>query len=333
MAVTARDQYRRLCAVEPTIPLFSRDWWLDAAVGSDNWDVAVVEKDGVIQASMPYAVRKNAWATVLYQPPLTQTLGPWIRPSTAKRANRYGRQKDLMEALIARLPKYDHFEQNWHYSQTNWLPFYWAGFRQTTRYTYVLPDVSDSDSLWAGVRENIRTDIRKAQNRNVLRVRDDIGIDEFLRLNHLIFSRKGMPMPYSDALVRRLDEACAGRQCRKIWIAEAPDGRHHAGVYIVWSETSAYYLLGGLDPEVGNSGARSLCLWTAIRHAATVTRAFDFEGSMVEAIERYFRAFGAIQMPYFALRRTPSLRFRTWLALQAGISRANNILSSQRAPA
>ena len=54
----ARDQYRALCDRESTIPLFSQAWWLDALAGG-RWDVALVEKNGQIEASMPYVIRKR----------------------------------------------------------------------------------------------------------------------------------------------------------------------------------------------------------------------------------------------------------------------------------
>jgi hypothetical protein len=302
----SKEGYRALCLTETTIPIFSRHWWLDAVAGEENWEVAIVEQGGRIVAAMPYACfRKNGFVLIA-QPPLTQTLGPWLRPTDAKSAKRLGREKDLLEALIGRLPKFHHFSQNWHHSRTNWLPFYWQGFSQTTRYTYRLTDLSQEQSLWAGLQANIRGDIRKARDRYRLNVRTDLTIDDFLRLHEQVFERQGMRLPYSRTLVARLDQACQARDARRIFIAEDETGRRHAGVYLVWDEHSAYYLMGGSDPALRNSGATSLCLWEAIRFASTVTRSFDFEGSMIEPVERFFRAFGAVQTPYFAVSKTPS---------------------------
>jgi len=305
-----RELYRRLCERELSIPLFSRDWWLDTVCGEGHWDVAVVRKNDDIVAAMPYYIKRRLGFTLLTQPRLTQTMGPWMRQSAGKYQKVLASQKDFMGSLIDQLPRYDHFSQNWHYSQTNWLPFYWRGFLQTTRYTYVLTDLSDETKLWSNLQENIRTDIRKASNRFSLRIRDDIDVASFLRLNRLTFLRQGKEPPYTEALVHRLDRACAARNCRKIFIAEDKEGRQHAGVYIVWDENSAYYLLGGGDPDLRSSGATSLCMWEAIRFAARVTTRFDFEGSMIESVERFFRAFGTMQIPYFNVSRTPSYLLR-----------------------
>lgn len=305
-----KKAYRECCLKNSKIPIFSKDWWLDAICGKDNWGVCLIEEGGQIIASMPYFIKRKFGFTLLSQPPLTQTLGPWLRPSNKKYAKQLSVQKKLLSSLIEQLPDFDHLSQNWHYSNTNWLPFYWKGFQQTTRYTYILSDLNDQKQLWVELLENIRREIRKAENRFKLKVIDDLPLDIFLALNEMTFARQGRAVPYSANLVRRLDEACFERQCRKIFIAVDAEGRYHAGVYIVWDENSAYYLMGGGDPDLRNSGANSLCMWRAIRFAATVTKQFDFEGSSIEPIERFFRAFGAVQTPFFNISKTNSRLLR-----------------------
>lgn len=307
----AKDAYRNLCATEKSIPIFSQAWWLDATAGEGSWDVAIVEKGGDVFASMPYVAKKRHGLTVLGQPALTQTLGPWLRDSDAKYAKKLSQQKDLMEGLIEQLPAFHHYAQNWSCQQTNWLPFFWKSFKQTTRYTYVLHELTDEKTIWSGIQQNIRTDIRKASDRFNVRVRDDLDVDDFLNLNRLVFERQGMKLPYSENYVKNLDQACILKNVRKIFIAEDDQGRRHAGIYLIWDENSAYYLMGGGDPELRNSGATSLCMWEAIKFAATVTKRFDFEGSMLEPVERFFRAFGAVQTPYFSVYKTPSRILRT----------------------
>lgn len=302
-----KEIYRHLCGQESSIPLFSQDWWLDAAAGPDGWDVALVEKGGIVLASMPFLRRRRAGFRISTQPWLTLSLGPWLRPSTAKLPRRIAQQKELLQGLIAQLPPFDHFKQKWHYDQTNWLPFRWSGFNQTTDYSYVLSDLSDLRAIWNGFQENIRKEIRKASGRSQLCVRDDRALADIIRLHRLTFQRQGRrDMPYPEDIIYRIDEACAVRDQRRIFIAEDVAGRQHAGVYIVWDQNSAYYLIGGGDPALRNSGAASLCMWEAIQFAATVTKRFDFCGSMAEPIEHFVRAFGGKQCQYFSVSKTPS---------------------------
>lgn len=312
----AKNMYRKLCAIETSVPIFSRDWWLDATAGKENWDVAVAEKDGNLVAALPYVYKRRYGLTILSQPGLTQTLGPWLRKADSKYSSSLGQQKDLMEELIAQLPQFSHYVQNWHYSQSNWLPFFWNGFKQTTRYTYVLPDLRDEQLLWNGLQSNIRGYIRKATDRFGLKVRDDLHIDDFLKINQLVFDRQGINRPYSETLVKRLDEACAKRNARKIILAEDDQGRRHAGIYLIWDENSAYCLMSGSHPQLRSSGAISLCRWEAIKFARSVTRRFDFEGSMLEPVERFCRSFGAVQMPYFTVSKTQSRLLKTYFFLK-----------------
>ena len=296
-----KQRYREFCKIEPSIPIFSKDWWLDAVCGEDHWDVALIEKGGEIVAALPYYVKSKMGLKLITMPILTQTLGIWMRSSQAKYAKQLAQQKDLMNGLIEQLPKYDSFSQNFHYTITNWLPFYWHGFKQTTRYTYVIDNLTDLDLIWKGTQANIKREIKKARNRFNIQVKTDLDIEQFLLINELTFKRQGMKQPYSTNMVKRLETTCQAHNARRIFFAQDEKGQLHAVAYIVWDKNSAYYLMGGGDPKLRNSGATSLLMWEAIRFAATVTQKFDFEGSMIEPVERFFRNFGARQVPYFQI--------------------------------
>lgn len=206
-----------------------------------------------------------------------------------------------MQELIDALPRFDLFRQCFAPEVTYWLPFYWRGFSQTTRYTYRLPNLTNLACIWAGVRENIRREIRKAEK--IVAVRDDLDIESFIRVWALTFARQGARLPVSRELLYRLDAACEKRCCRRMLFAEDAQGKIHAAAYIVWTADCAYYLMGGGDPDLRKSGAGSLVLWEAIRFASTVSRQFDFEGSMIEPVERFFRAFGGEPVPFFSLSK------------------------------
>jgi hypothetical protein len=275
--------------------IFQESWWLDA-VAENAWRSLEVIREDQIVARMPIVQSRKFGFRIIRQPPLTPTLGPWIRPSAALPARRMAREIVLFNALIDQLPAWDYFEASFHHGITNWLPFYWRGFQQTTRYTYILDDVSDIDKVWRGLQEGVRRNIRKA--RKMLSVRTDLSVDRALDLTELTFLRQGRRLGLKRSLVRRIDMACAPRDARRMFFAEDSQGRVHAALYVVTDRNSAYYLFGGADPELRNSGAQNLLLWEAIRFACGRGVKFDFEGSMIEPIERVFRAFGAVQVPY-----------------------------------
>jgi hypothetical protein len=275
--------------------IFQEPWWLDA-VAEGAWQAIEIVHGGQVVARMPIVLRRKFGFRIIRQPPLTPVLGPWLRAVPGNPARQNAREKELLTELISRLPRWDWFEASFHHRMTNWLPFYWRGFQQTTRYTYLLDDTSDLDAVWTGLHESVRRNIRKA--RRQLGVGADIRLERLLDAVELTFLRQGQTLPFSRELMFRIDAACFARGARRTFFAEDARRRIHAVLYLVMDGRCAYYLLGGADPEVRESGAQNLLLWEAIRCASEMGRAFDFEGSMIEPVERVFRDFGARQAPY-----------------------------------
>lgn len=294
---TTVARYREHCGTRNDIPLFLQAIWLDAVCGPNNWNVCLVERGGRIVGALPYGFHKILRQTFIHNPPLTPYLGPWIEHTPGKYATRLGYEKEIMTELIDQLPSFLFYRQPWHHSITSWLPFYWRGFSQTTVYTYIIDELSDDAALWANLHGNVRTDIRKAE-RNGIQVYHDSGLDALMSVNEKTFRRQGLPVPYKEDLVRRIDKTLSERDARKVLIARDQLGSIHAGAYIAYDDLSAYYLFGGGDPELRMSGAASLVLWEAIKISAMRVKCFDFEGSMFEQIERFFRHFGGRQRPY-----------------------------------
>lgn len=301
-----KDKYKALCLSDKSVPIFSQPWWMDIVSGKECWDVSIVEKGNQIVAAMPYYIKSYYGMRTLVQPPLTQHNGPWLKNVESSYAKKLAREKDLMSELIEGLPDFAIFKQSWSYKLTNWLPFYWSGFQQTTRYSYVIEDLSDLDEIWSKFQTKIRTDIRKSTQRFGLKIEENPDIESFIRLNNMVFDRQGVARPYSAELVRALYQGATERQQCRLFIASDDEGNQHASVLLIWDSQSAYYLMGGGDPNLRNSGATSLCIWESIKFASRVTKVYDFEGSMMEPVERFFRGFGAVQRPYYTLSKTNS---------------------------
>ena len=297
--------------------IFQQPWWLDA-VAPGRWSEATVERDGRVIARLPYVVRGRRRMRVLTMPPLTQTLGPWVERSGASAPRALGEENELLAALEAALPSAESFVQQFAPAMLNALPFYWAGYRLELQYTYRLEGIGSEDAVWHGMRGNVRREIRKARRR--VEVRDDLPLDRFHSVWAKTFERQGLPVPVSVSRLERLDAACATRGARALLSAHDDADRVHAVAYVVWDANAAFYLLGGADPALRSSGASSLLLWEGITRARAVTDVFDFEGSMLPSIERYFRSFGARQTPYLRVSRA-TRRARAALAARAGLLR------------
>lgn len=314
-----KADYRRLCATEPSISLFATDWWLDAAAGPGNWDVALARSNDRIVGAMPFSMVERFGMRVLQNPPLTPRLGPWVLHNGEKTASRLANEQRIMQALIAQLPRFDHFQQTWNAECLNWLPFYWNGFSQTTEYTYVISPLHDTDALWNGLESARRKHCKQGVDRFKLRVRDDLPLDAFIALQKMTLERRGVAASYTADDLHRIDAACAQRNCRKILMVVDEAGRHCAGTYTVWDGNCAYALIKGSDPTLFHTGAPSFCQWESIKFSATVASKYDFLGNMNATIEPYVRSFGSVQTPIFSISKTPSRLLRLRRSLQAVI--------------
>jgi hypothetical protein len=280
--------------------IFQQPWWLDA-VAPGRWGEATCERNGRVVARLPYVVRGRPRLGMLTQSSLTQTLGPWVEPSSARPARALAREHELLGELEAGLPRASAFSQQFSPAVLNALPFHWAGYHLEVRYTYRLEGLESTDALWDGLRGNVRREIRKARTR--VEVVDDLGLDRFYDVLSKTYTRQRIPTPHSLAELERLEAACARRGAGATLFARDDAGQVHAVAWAVWDRRAAYYLLAGAEPHLRNSGASSLLVWEAIMRARAVTDVFDFHGSMLQPVERFFRAFGGRQTPYLSVTR------------------------------
>jgi hypothetical protein len=334
--MTSNDAYRAFCAEAPRdFPLFFQDWYLDAVcAGHGRWQGMVLKKNDRVVAVWPLLLKTKWRQTYVVMPPLARFLGPYIVPEYRQPRH----ESSILETLLDRLPHIAAFEQDCSYLLTNWLPFYWRGFRQTTRYSYTLqlkptpegvgekttpegvgekrmpegvggktmPEgVGAEARLWQSLAADYRNNkIPKAGAR--VEIRRGIGLEAFYRVHNRSFERQGLQPPVPWPLLRRLDAALAARGRREIFGAvDRENGRLHSVAYLAWDDRSAYYLMAGDEPALRSSGAAILLAWETIRYTATELRLeiFDFAGSMVRSIERVRRQFGAVQTPYFRLQK------------------------------
>ena len=300
--MSSKEQYRLLCLSESSIPIYSRDWWLDIVCGEKHWDVLLATQKEAIVAALPIY---TPCPGIISMPFFTQTMGPWFAPDadTLSYRRQLTKRQEILKTFIEELKHIPTFLQNFHPDITDWLPFYWAGYEQTTRYTYILDDISDSTHLWQQMSANIRRNITRAEQRYRIVVRRNVPVEDFLRIQGLSFRRQDLDGPKGIPVLRELILRSRERGQGDIWGGYDAEGNLHAAAFIVWQKSSAYYLAGGGNPELRDSGAHSLVLWTAIRELAAHTRQFDFEGSMLPGVERFFREFGAKQYPFFTITK------------------------------
>ena len=233
--------YDRLVDESPQGILFCHSWWLDA-VAPGRYQILTVERGGAIKAALPIVFRDWAAGLQIGMPELTHKLGILFAPSEAKYAERLSDEHELVGQLIEKLPAGCSFDQQFHENFTNWLPFYWEGFSQSTRYTYIIDDLSDVDAIWGNFRTEARRDVEKA-TQDGLRVRETDDIELLYDVNRKTLERLGISIMFDVEFLARIDAAASKNAGRKAFVAEDPAGRTHACEYLLYDKRCAILLL------------------------------------------------------------------------------------------
>ena len=301
--MTDKEVYSIFCDSHPELPLFLQPWWLDAVTLPDGkeWEVLLARnKQGKIEAVLPFVTGSKWGMRYVLTPQLTQYTGVWIADKAGESMNeRLSREKKLQTDLIGQLEamKPQLVDLKFAPAYTNWLPFYWAGYQQDTRYTYRIEDLRDIEKVYEQIDPVKKRHIRAAEKE--LEVRFDMPAQDFYRLQCLQCSTRRQANVTSEALVTRLIDTAREKNQGFVVSAGEPAGEVHAAYFIPYDGHMAYELISAIHPNHRTSGGSVLALWYAIKKASELTKAFDFEGSMIEGVEHNNRQFGGTQTPYF----------------------------------
>lgn len=303
MDMTNKERYHQFCLNGSAyVPVFSQDWWMDAVCEPEYWDVYLVGNGMDIKAAFVYYLDGSKGDLCISRAPITQNNGIIFRyPEGQGIIAKQHYEENIINEICDYIEtlKLKRYEQQFHYSYTNWLPFFWKYYEDVVRYTYVIENTDNYDDMFNRYASNTRKGLRKAQRH--LHVEQCIDIEEFYAVNKMSFDRQCMRMPYTFPILERLHRACKERSSGIMLKAVDNEARIHSVAMLVWDEQSVYYLLNGTNPELKMFQGNLLLIDHGIRIAHEMGLKFDFEGSVVKNINHVFREFGGIPKPYFRI--------------------------------
>ena len=282
--------------------IFEQPWWLNT-VAKNRWqDITIVENNEVI-ARWPVVSKKRFLFQRITMPKLTQTLGIWIKPAESAEPDTLSRLKEITIDLLGKIPHAHDFKVRLDSSFNYFLPFHWRGYSIKPLITYKITDLKNPDDIFSNFDKSTKRKINSAKKKLV--IREDLDIDVLIRVVNLTYQAQNRKSPISVDLIKSIDEACKRNGTGKMLAAVDDAGNVHACTYFVFDENTFYYLIPGSDPQYKSSNAQSLIIWEAIKIASSLSREFDFEGSMIEGIEKFFRQFGAKPVVYYQISKIP----------------------------
>ena len=277
----------------PQGSIYTKSFYLKALAAS--FKIGVVEEDSSLLGGIVLAKNELGMST---NSVFVKYLGILYDSFQDKDARAQSARHQIDRLIVSHLSKCGVWSYTFHPNYTNWLSFYWAGYQQTTRYTYQIRFVPSTD-FKNSYREKVRHPLRQAEKNRL--VVDDISTDEFIRVNTKTYQKRRAKPPYSSAWLKTflISSEKAGYLYKKG--VKDSDGNIHSVAAIVFDKKSANLILHGTDPQFSNQGGGTLLLDHLIEFARRNSSVFDFEGSMIERIELFYRGFGGDLVPYFKI--------------------------------
>lgn len=286
------------------LPFFLREEWR-AIVGEGYERLGVFNKDGRAIAAFNVHRTRRAGLKLLSHPAFNQHCGLWRERRASNPAKAVSEAKKLHAALAGYLLAQDGMVHlAFPPEETDLQPWAWSGFKVVAQWTYRLDLLQGIAAVRAGYEAEQRNTMKKSRSGGAdVQATDDP--ERVLRAVRSTFARKGKGLDEAttSALLQAFLKPGSG-----FAFVTVEQGHDTAAAFCAFGAGTGYYLLGGVDKDHASGGAGALAVDACIEQAAAQgLKVFDFEGSMLPEVERYFRTFGGTPTPYFTVNRAPFL--------------------------
>ena len=310
-----REQFEcwnALVAKSPHGTVFHNSWWLEAT-GYELEILGCWDPNGRLVSGIPLPRKRRAGLLLCHYPPLAPYLGPVFDLSASREPReQLAIMRHQGELLAAQIQSFDSLVYPVGAAGPDLQGFLWAGFRAELSYTFRFEAGTSPDDAFERSARTCRQKFRGGHAREMsVEAGDDI--DSLIELNRETFVRQERAAPVAESYLRRMWDVAAAHDCGCIYVARDAQRNALSAVFVVRDSRASYQIVSGMSADARLSPAGYLTTWAAITSALSESRAFDFEGSRVRGVERYYRSWGGVARPVWTLRKAPSLRGRAAL--------------------
>lgn len=270
-----------------------------------GWKGIEVWRDTKLMAVMPIFPKEKAGFAYALQPAFSQFWGIFFTsdiPANSYKA--FSLKRKIVQAVLAAIPT----EVKWFLSgfapEFDYpIPFHWQEYTLQNRYTYRLDLSIGIEAVQKNFGSDTRYDIRKAEKEGIVvqNSTDANGLLKLIAENH--DSGKMLLDAAELETLKKLIPYLIQEDRGHLFEAKTSTGELLAAVLTAHFAGKTVYLMSAQSPKGSSSGAMSLNLQMAIATATATSHIFDFEGSMIEGIEGFFRGFGGTPTPYLIIEK------------------------------
>ena len=288
--------------VEKNKLLFNTESWLKNYNRDNIVQCAILNKNNeVIGCFMYYKFKKTTFNFIISAPFTPNIDLFFVNPAeSVVGANTFN--KEISEVLSSYFDKVKahYINLNLPANIIDTQPFIWNNYQSKHRYSYIINLDDSKEKLWDNLSSEKRKSVNKATKDN-LEIKEAQDFKEVYELIIKSLSRNNLAK--NTQIIRNILFSFANKQNSFSYIAYH-NGMALGATYCLVYKDTAMYLFGGFDSENKHHGAGVSCMWQSILKAKELgLKHFDFEGSMNENIERYFREFGGELIQYACIEK------------------------------
>lgn len=272
-----------------------------------DWQAAVLYHDGRMAAAFPWSEKRKWGIRYVLQPPFAQYHGILLRPSSDQVYKELEFQKKAIQMLHESIPpRILYFSVLFAPQFSYELPLMWSGWQQQTYYTYWTDIRQGYEAFLRSAASHVRREIKKAEQSSLTVVTENAPekVIDILK--------QAKPEAVKTIAPHFFDALCTNARyyhtAGKSHCLIGYDGEQAiAGIIYFFYKDKMIYYQGSTLPAYKNSGIMSKIIAESVRLYGSDYHYLDFDGSMIEPIERFFRGFGAFPVRYsrFTLNRLP----------------------------
>lgn len=285
------SQYRSLNTNQ--FPVFMMPWYLDTVYGKNCWRAFLEYRDSQIFALLPFSESPEG---CIAMPAITQYAGPYLQiPDMLSRAKRYSLQEQLLSSLLEQVDQFgiDCYAQRWGTWIENWMPAFWLHYQHEPRFTYLLNCRQPYDEIYQGFSTQVRNKLKRIS----IQIAEEQSVEKLYDLQNESLGLQGKKPKFSYDELAKLANAAFIHDCGTVLYAYA-NNQCLSAAFLLWDKYNVYYYIAGNDRRYLQHNSSTILIDRCIRLACKQKKIFDFTGSMLPSLSRYYRGFGATLFSY-----------------------------------
>jgi Acetyltransferase (GNAT) domain len=294
-----KERFQSFCRKNPDLPFGFTYEWYDTLFEKDEWDIVITSNATDITGFMCYLKNKKWGIGQCFTPMLTPYSGPYVRNAETLSDSE---RKKICKSLFGQISHFNVINIRTHPFLEMVSDFADDEYTIKQRITHIL-DLSDTkEELYARLNENRKRNLKKAKKG--LEAVSTNNIEELFALKKAAVSSKGGKANASLGYLNRIWKY--GQKTGNVKLLKAIDNQDniHAMALFIHDREMMNYIYGATNPKHLSSGAMTLLLWEGIQLAKNKQiRYFNFEGSSIASIARFFKSFGSEPFYFQELQR------------------------------